>query len=84
MSRAEERALERFPVHKGASEQWIKAHLKGICGDYIEGYEQAEKDLQLTWEDMKYISSLYDQIPYMEEEDFYKEMLRRFQEYKRL
>ena len=44
MSKAEERALERFPVHEGASEEWIKVHLKNICGDYIEGYQQAEKD----------------------------------------
>ena len=42
---AEERALERFPVHKGASKEWIESHLKGICAEYIEGYHQAEKDV---------------------------------------
>lgn len=36
----------------------------------------------LTRDDMKYISELYDQIPYMKEEDFYDEMLRRFKAYK--
>ncbi len=45
MSKAEERALERFPVHEGASKEWIEMHLKGVCADYIEGYRQAEKDL---------------------------------------
>lgn len=45
MSKAEDRALERFPVHEGASKEWIESHLKDICGDYIEGYRQAEKDV---------------------------------------
>lgn len=45
MSKAEDRALERFPVHKGASKEWIESHLNGICSDYIEGYHQAEKDV---------------------------------------
>ena len=44
MSKAEDRALERFPVHEGASKEWIKMHLKGVCTEYIEGYHQAEKD----------------------------------------
>lgn len=43
--KAKQRALERFPVHEGASKEWIESHLKGICSDYIEGYRQAEKDL---------------------------------------
>ena len=38
----------------------------------------------LTRDDMKYISELYDQIPYMNEEDFYDEMLRRFKAHKGL
>ena len=46
MRKSEERALEAFPPHNGASEQWIQAHLKGICGDYIKGYEQAIKDVE--------------------------------------
>lgn len=38
----------------------------------------------LTRDDMEYICELYDQIPYMKEEDFYDEMLRRFKTYKGL
>ena len=53
MSKAEDRALERFPVHEGASKGWIEMHLKGFCAEYIEGYHQAEKDLALTWKDMR-------------------------------
>ena len=58
IDKAAERALERFPVHKGASKEWIESHLKGICSDYIEGYHQAEKDLSLTVEDIEKIDNL--------------------------
>lgn len=50
MSKAEERALSKYPVHKGASKEWIESHLKGICSDYIEGYHQAEKDILSEYE----------------------------------
>lgn len=42
--RAEEAALKAYPTHDGASEQWKKAHLSNLA-EYIQGYEQAEKDL---------------------------------------
>ena len=45
MNKAEERALEAFPTHCDASEEWIQAHLKSICKDYINGYIQAIKDV---------------------------------------
>ena len=44
MKRSEEAALKTHPVHDGASEQWKKAHLSSLS-EYIQGYEQAEKDL---------------------------------------
>ena len=88
MSKAEERALERFPVHEGASEEWIKVHLKNICGDYIEGYHQAEKDNKLTWEDIMIIHKcikdamnyhLYKMMEGMEgQKVVYQEILKRF------
>lgn len=43
MTRAEEAALTAYPTHKGASPQWIKAHLSSF-DEFIKGYEQAEKD----------------------------------------
>ncbi len=59
IDKAEERALERFPVHEGASKEWIECHLKGICSDYIEGYHQAEKDLDIvSW--IKKVSGVKD------------------------
>ena len=46
MTKAEEAALKAYPVHKGASKEWIKHHLSdGDCACFIKGYEQAEKDL---------------------------------------
>lgn len=92
MSKAEDRALERFPVHEGASKEWIESHLKGICSDYIAGYHQAEKDLELTWEDMMLIHKcikdamnyhLYKMMEGVEgQKVVYQEVLKRFKERK--
>ena len=61
--RAEEAALKAYPTHKGASKQWIKLHLSGgDCAVFIKGYEQAEKDLALTWEDIRRIVKIADDL----------------------
>lgn len=90
MSKAEERALERFPVHEGASKEWIEMHLKGLCAEYIEGYHQAEKDLELSWEDMMAIDDLLDELlPPRRDSDelvlkgYYEEVLKRFKNLKK-
>lgn len=86
--KAEDRALERFPVHEGASKEWIESHLKGVCSDYIEGYHQAEKDLELTWEDISYIVKTYSKMEYDKNykwvsfSEACKETLNRFNKYK--
>ena len=92
MSKAEERALERFPVHKGASKEWIEMHLKGVCAEYIEGYHQAEKDNELTWKDMAEIVKIANLLeiewlngtPWdgIRDWGFYKEVLKRFKDFK--
>ena len=88
MSKAEERALERFPVHEGASKEWIEMHLKGVCAEYIEGYHQAEKDLALTWEDIRVIVKTYSKIEYDKNykwvsfSEACKEVLNRFNKQK--
>ena len=52
-----------------------------------QGYKQAEKDLELTWEDLAIIKQLSDdfvkhnQTP-MSDEEFYKEIVKRFKERK--
>lgn len=54
---------------------------------FIDGYEQAEEDNELTWEDMKRIIKYYQDImaeksrPFVRVED-YKEVLNRFKYWK--
>ena len=84
ISKAEERAWKAYPYENG---------MKGlICENsrqlFIQGYEQAEKDLALTWEDMRKIIRINEEMmddpeahpEWMDEQPFYEEMLRRFNE----
>ena len=54
------------------------------CGNYIKGYEQAEKDLELTWEDLKTLDDISDDVyaecdvEMFDEKEFYQEVLKRF------
>ena len=47
---------------------------------YYEGYEQAEKDLELTWNDIKTIDKLLNQC--VDCNNPYQEVLKRFKDYK--
>ena len=47
---------------------------------YEEGYQQAEKDLELTWEDIKTIDKLLNQC--VDYSNPYQEVLKRFKERK--
>ena len=63
-----------------------------VEGQYEKGYEQAEKDLELTWEDIQKIDVLIYAV--LDEEkykryytqdrdgDFYEEVLKRFKDFK--
>lgn len=50
---------------------------------FIDGYEQAEEDNELTWEDIKVIEKLlgFDNIIESPKE-FYQEVLKRFKDFK--
>ena len=75
MSNAEKLSQNRYPT---LAEKYA----------FIDGYEQAEKDLELSWEDVKEIycialnlrdhvgSSVFGQ-------PFYEEVLKRFKDYKK-
>ena len=87
ISRAEERALEAYP-----NEHFIDHTYAEMCrGFYEEGYEQAEEDLALTWEDMRKIIRIDEEMTddpeahpeWMEEQPFYEEILKRYLEAKR-
>ena len=95
MTKAEERALEAYLV------TMVRRRYDGIARSddpydsnlhdrycFQRGYELAEKDLRLTWKDMKRISRILDimveddfkgEIPEeWGEEEYYEEVLRRF------
>ena len=83
MSKAEEKALKEYPQnivtdYNGSHDlNYYKRVL------YQQGYHQAEKDLELTWEDLATIEKLGDDFikqnhTPMSDEEFYKEVLKRF------
>ena len=95
MSKAEEIALEKYPIH---SIRIVPARGGGYYADchlregFIEGYQQAEKDLELTWEDMMAIHRcikdamnyhLYKMLEGTEgQKTVYQEVLKRFKNFK--
>ena len=102
MSKAEERALEKYPLMSNDDKEGLEA-LKYIgmeceCASvfneaqeakqayFIEGYHQAEKDLELTWEDIETIREMankYCKSHSCESRFFvYKEVLKQFKEMK--
>lgn len=96
MSKAEERALETYPVlmcynDSQMVEEDINKPLREI---YQEGYHQAEKDLELTWEDIPKILSISEQLKtswwfrdngqtkQIGTQVFWEEVLKRFKDLK--
>ena len=98
MSKAEERALDAYPV------TMVRRRYDGIVSSYDpydsnlhdrycfqRGYEQAEKDLALTWEDIKTIEQIIATSDWYDFEisgklwskEFYEEVLKRFKEAKK-
>lgn len=86
MSKAEERALEAYDTNTPAP----------IRIAYRDGYEQAEKDLALTWEDARLIvdigNSILDEcykkgiephLIFQTERQFSEEIIKRFREAKK-
>ena len=81
MSKANERAKERYWLEPCNIDTQNKYHA------YIEGYHQAEKDLELTWKDLATIEKLGDNFVKqnhtpMSDEEFFKEVLKRFKDFK--
>ena len=89
MSKAEDRALEKYPKESRDIDGIIIdiGHPQYMRDLYIEGYHQAEKDNELTWEDMECIIKHYQDIMaeksrvFVRVED-YKELLKRYKDYK--
>lgn len=95
MSKAENLALKKYPEH---SLLIVPARRGGYYADnhlragFIEGYHQAEKDLALTWEDMRELYIIFVQVDVEIEfgeidvkadtVGYYQEVLKRFHETK--
>ena len=80
MSKAEERALEAYPVL--FSERYgYDNTFKDRRESYIKGYHQAEKDLELTWEDIEKLCLIAREVHQFRgfwSESAYQEVLKRF------
>lgn len=89
MSKAEDRALEKYPKETRDITGFVvdigqPQYLRDL---YIEGYHQAEKDNELTWEDMFDIFRLVNEVldDYAEgktKKEIGEEVLKRFKERK--
>lgn len=92
MSKAEDRALKKYPQKI----EWVGNQWDGAPFDvnsekrfyYQQGYKEAEKDLALTWEDICYIVKTYSKIEcdknykWVSFSEACKETLNRFNKYK--
>ncbi len=95
--RAEKAAIKAYPNVE--QPVWDKSYPKTLFvrhterNAFIKGYEQAEKDLALTWEDVKKIEDLCMEVTTLFasvgrnkvilEPPFYEEVARRFNEIKK-
>lgn len=93
MSKAEDRAFERYPDYKAMDGGYVTQRNKRKV--FTEGYHQAEKDLELTWEDLKLLQDIshevfaevangsvdYYQI-YPTPQSFLEEVLKRYKKLK--
>ena len=91
MSKAKERALEAYPIEMSEYSDSCREYDSNESErlTFIEGYQQAEKDNELTWEDLKMIDDISDNVyaecdvEMFDEKEYYQEVLKRFKETKR-
>lgn len=86
MSKAKDRAIEKYPVEMYEEVGWRCVDKNAAKRDYfVEGYRQAEKDLELGWEDIKKLGELMStkriNDGLFDKED-YEEVLKRFKDLK--
>ncbi len=92
MTQLEIEIKNRYGISRGDDTQETSGIDMQRASDFIDGYHQAEKDLELTWEDIVLIRLAFDateaninlgaiKIQPMTKE-YYQEVLKRFKEYK--
>ena len=79
MNIAEKQAIKTYPAERG------HMHDRPYQREgFIKGYEQAEKKLALTWQDMKVIDQICHDVAFddigRQDPIFYNEVLKRFNE----
>ena len=77
MSKAEERALEVYPIE--SHEMYDDLYRQRNA--YVKGYYQAEKDNELTWEDIEKVCLIAKEVHLFRgfwSENVYQEVLERF------
>jgi len=92
MSKAVEKAYKTYPL---TEDNRLNHERNAKRLGFQQGYEQAEKDLALTWEDIKIVLDIEIDIlrecnshkelvieTYPKGEDYYGEILKRFKERK--
>ena len=82
--RAAKKALEKFPILFGERMGYDKTNLQQERRNaYEKGYLQAEKDLELTYDDICEIMEIREDVLEMDSyENLYEEILKRFKERK--
>ena len=93
VKRAEERALEAYPDSERDKSGFVRfiGFPQYVRNYFIQGYEQAEKDLAPTWEDMRKIIRIDEEMmddpeahpEWMKEQPYYEEILKRYLEAKK-
>lgn len=87
MSKAEDKAkaflkklVSHTTLYKGTIDEVEVYEPDDVIWAYKEGYRQAEKDMELGWEDVKAIFLLVqvEWSPNKNEEEIYQEVLKRF------
>ena len=87
IDKATERALEAYPKETRDIGGIVIdiGHPQYMRDLYIEGYHQAEKDLELTWKDIEKICLIAKEVHQFRgfwSESVYQEVLKRFKDFK--
>ena len=84
MSKAEERAQAAYPAWRNGL--WDEFNSSSAYCGFIEGYHQAEKDLELSWEDVSrirqimfdYNKQIRNEMTIPNDKEYCEELLKRF------
>ena len=93
MSKANKAALNWLPKRKDGRKRFYQCNDDDIRSIYAKGYRKAEKDLELTWEDMRELYIIFAEVNVeielckadniiSETIGYYQEVLKRFKNMK--